>query len=112
MTNQNNQDHPDHIGQDMSQLGLHFEPDKLLGSESYPMTQTYWNLYRDRFLYKSSDSDEEQSSAVQLVIESGYHTLGEMEHNSPENVRGDQDMEMAVLVIEELVKLVIERYGE
>ncbi len=110
MTNQNNHDQ---IGQEPSQLGLHFEPDKLSGSKSYPVTQTYWAKYRDYFLYRDgSGSDHDQSAAVQLVIESGYHTLGEMEHNSPEDVRGDQDLEMAVLVIDELVKLVIERFGE
>ncbi len=104
---------PDHIGQDQGQLGLHFEPDQLLGSKSYPVTQTFWNMYRDKFLYKSSnDEDVTQDAAVQLVIEAGYHTLGEMEHNSPETPRGDQDLDMAVLVIEELVKLVIERYGQ
>ncbi len=95
----NNQDT---IGQESSQLGLHFEPDKLLGSVSYPVTQTYWAKYRDQFITSPK--------AVQLVIESGYHTLGEMEHNSPEDVRGVQDLEMVVLVIDELVKLVIERF--
>ncbi len=104
MSKQNDRDHTDVVGQESSQLGLHFEPDKLLGSESYPVTQTFWKQYRDKFLT--------EPAPVQLVIESGYHTLGEMEHNSPEDVRGDQDLEMAVLVIEELVKLVIERFGE
>ncbi len=110
MTNQNNQDQ---VGQDMSQLGLHFEPDKMTGSKSYPVTQTFWNMYRDHYLYRDgSGSDTDQSSAVQLVIEAAWHTLGEMEHNSDSTVRGDQDLDMAVLVIDELVKLVIERYGE
>ena len=111
MSKQNDQDQTDVVGQESSQLGLHFEPDKMTGSDSYPVTQTFWNLYRDSFRYKS-DSDEEQSSSVQLVIEAAWHTLGEMEHNSPDDVRGDQDLEMAVLVIDELVKLVIERFGE
>ena len=91
------------IGQDYGQLGLHFEPDSLYESDSYPVTSVYWNKYRNSF--------RTSSAPVQLVIESGYHTLGEMEHNSPDTPSGDQDLDLAVLVIEELVKLVIERYG-
>ncbi len=102
---------PDHIGQDQGQLGLHFEPDQLASSVSYPITTTFWNKYRDSFRYKSNnDEDVTQDAAVQLVIESCYHTLGEMEHNSSDTPRDNQDMDMAYLVVDELVKLVIERY--
>ena len=92
------------IGQESSQLGMHFEPDKLLGSASYPVTQTFWKQYREQFLTSPKP--------VQLVIELCYHELGEWEHNTEDTDQGKQDLELAVLLVEELVKSVLERYRE
>ncbi len=92
----------DQIGQEWSQLELHFEPDKLSGSKSYPVTQTFWKQYREQFLTSPKP--------VQLVIELCYHELGEWEHNTEDTDQGKQDLELAVLLIGELVKSVLERY--
>ena len=97
--------------QDKSQLGLHFEPDNL-GPGNYPMTSVLWNRYRDSFQYKSTMNNTDQSASVQLVIEAGYHTLQELEHNSPDTGQGSDELEIAALVIEDMISMVLERYQE
>lgn len=95
--------------QEKSQLGLSFRPD-VTGPGNYPVTSVYWNSFRDSFQYKSKDNDQDQEAAVQLIIEAGYHTLQEMEHNTPDTGQASEELELAALVIEDLVQLVVKRY--
>lgn len=97
-----------------SQLGLSFRPSNM-GPDNYPVTFAYWNKFQDDFQCKATSQDSsciEQDKAVQLVIEAGFHTIGEFEHNTAEDERGRLELEMAVLGIEELVQLVLRRYNK
>ena len=95
--------------QDKSQLGLHFDPDKLREA-GYRVTSSFWNMYRDKFQYKSEDGDVFQDTAVQLVIEASVHTLQELEHNTGGSIRQQDELETASLVLEQVVTLVTKRF--
>lgn len=81
-------------------LGLHFDPDNM-GPSNYPVTAVFWNKFREQY--------ETGNETEQIVIEAAFHTIGEFEHNTPETGQESQELEMAVLGIEELVTLVLQR---
>ena len=91
-----------------TQLGLHFVPSNL-GPRNYPETAKYWLAHKDLFNRTTENPDKDK--IIRLVIEAGFHTIQEFEHNSPDSPQGKTDLEVAILTVEELVWLVANNYS-
>lgn len=89
-----------------TQLGLYFKPDNL-GPNNYPRTHKFWTAHKNLYQYKDKKGTK-QDKSIQLVIEAGYHTIQEFEHNTPETEMGRQDLLMAILTVYEMIRLIVE----
>lgn len=79
-----------------SQMGLHFDPE---GSAKggYVLTNLYyWREFEESF--------DTMSDRRRLMVEAGFHHLGEIEHNMGDSTEEGIEFLMTAMIVKEFVK--------